>query len=234
MRTSPVWLTLAGGCLTVAGLDGEYTLDPSGAGGGLPPDTVASVSTSGGMPGVGGSTGGGDSSMGGTGGGGGFCGNMMIERPEQCDDGNTAPLDGCSARCEHEDPDTCGNAPVITLDNGDVVSVSGDTSGAADDFTSFMGAGDCDPGPWYGPDHIFTVMPNVSGTLLVTLTANFDDSLLHVRDACADTTELACDYEFNPTPFTLSVYLDVGQPYFVIVDSWSDAEGSYVLTVELD
>ena len=234
MRAFPVWLMLAGGCLSLAGLEGEYTLDPSGAGGGLPPDTVSSVSTSGGgMPGMGGSTGG-DTSMGGGTGGRGVCGNMMIEPPEQCDDGNTVPLDGCSALCEDEDSDACSNAPIITLNNGDVVLASGDTSGAADDFTSFMGAGDCDPGPWYGSDHVFTVIPNVSGTLIVTLAANFDDSLLHVRDACAATDELACDYEFNPTPFTISVFVDMAQPYFVIVDSWSDTDGTYKLTVELD
>ncbi|HZO11939.1 MAG TPA: DUF4215 domain-containing protein [Polyangiaceae bacterium] len=232
MRTSPVWLTLAGGCLAVAGLDGEYTLDPSGAGGGKPPDTASSVSTSGGMPGVGGSTGG-DSSMGGTG-GSRVCGNTMIEPPEECDDGNTDPLDGCSALCEKENPDACDSAPVITLNTGDVVVVSGDTTGAADDFTAFMGAGDCDAGPWYGPDHVFTVIPNVSGTLLLLLSPAFDDGLLHVRDTCADTVELACDYASNPRPFTLSVFVDAGQPYFVIVDSWSNEEGAFTLTLELD
>ena len=40
---------------------------------------------------------------------GSTCGNGTVEPGEQCDDGNTAPCDGCSATCQHE---TCGNGVV--------------------------------------------------------------------------------------------------------------------------
>jgi cysteine-rich repeat protein len=40
---------------------------------------------------------------------GSICGNGVLEPGEQCDDGNTAPCDGCSATCQHE---TCGNGVV--------------------------------------------------------------------------------------------------------------------------
>src|SRR5215212_9724699 len=49
----------------------------------------------------GGPVGGGDPGGGGGGGGGGgpLCGNRVVEGSEGCDDGNTAPGDGCSATC---------------------------------------------------------------------------------------------------------------------------------------
>lgn len=38
-----------------------------------------------------------------------LCGNGKLEEGEQCDDGNTDALDGCSANCEIEVSDTCDN-----------------------------------------------------------------------------------------------------------------------------
>lgn len=39
------------------------------------------------------------------------CGNGAVEAAEQCDDGNTANGDGCSAQCSTEDGYTCSGAP---------------------------------------------------------------------------------------------------------------------------
>jgi cysteine-rich repeat protein len=36
--------------------------------------------------------------------GGPVCGDTVVEAPEQCDDGNTTPGDGCSALCQIEAP----------------------------------------------------------------------------------------------------------------------------------
>jgi len=35
------------------------------------------------------------------------CGNGIIEPPEECDDGNTLPWDGCTPSCELEIKDGC-------------------------------------------------------------------------------------------------------------------------------
>lgn len=51
---------------------------------------------------TGGSAGSGGSSGGGAGGGAAVCGNAVLEKGEQCDDGNTANLDACSATCAFE------------------------------------------------------------------------------------------------------------------------------------
>lgn len=40
------------------------------------------------------------------------CGDRMIVLPEECDDGNTTPGDGCSATCQRETSATCGDGTV--------------------------------------------------------------------------------------------------------------------------
>ena len=40
------------------------------------------------------------------------CGNGIVETGEDCDDGNTASGDGCSASCESESGPVCGNGAV--------------------------------------------------------------------------------------------------------------------------
>ncbi|MDH3486150.1 MAG: C25 family cysteine peptidase, partial [Myxococcales bacterium] len=41
-----------------------------------------------------------------------ICGNGAVAMPEECDDGNTADGDGCSATCTLESPPTCGDGRV--------------------------------------------------------------------------------------------------------------------------
>ncbi|MBK7193667.1 MAG: DUF4215 domain-containing protein [Myxococcales bacterium] len=55
------------------------------------------------------------------------CGNSVVEAGEQCDDGNTASGDGCSATCQAEGPPPpdCGNG---TVDAGEQCD-DGNTSG---------------------------------------------------------------------------------------------------------
>jgi cysteine-rich repeat protein len=44
------------------------------------------------------------------------CGNGTIETGEECDDGNTAPGDGCDAACDREPPPNCGDGNVDYAD----------------------------------------------------------------------------------------------------------------------
>lgn len=61
----------------------------------------ASTGGSGGRAGSGGS-GGANAGTGGTAGGAAVCGNAVLEKGEQCDDGNMTSLDACSASCAFE------------------------------------------------------------------------------------------------------------------------------------
>ncbi|MEZ4404615.1 MAG: DUF4215 domain-containing protein [Kofleriaceae bacterium] len=56
------------------------------------------------------------------------CGNNVVEPGEQCDDGNTASGDGCSATCQIEGPPPvdCGNG---TVDPGEQCDDGNNTSG---------------------------------------------------------------------------------------------------------
>jgi cysteine-rich repeat protein len=54
------------------------------------------------------------------------CGNGSLESPEQCDDGNTASGDGCSASCQVERVPACGDA---ILDAGEQCDDGNLTSG---------------------------------------------------------------------------------------------------------
>ena len=62
------------------------------------------------------------------GGGDAVCGNNVLESGEECDDGNTASGDGCSATCQSEGTPECGNDILETgeeCDDGNTVSGDG-------------------------------------------------------------------------------------------------------------
>ena len=109
------------GCRQIADLD---SLDFSGSGGAGPGSATVSsgmggASGSGGGGGGGGGNGGGNGGGGGLGGGGGSggaggapvtCGNGTLEAPEQCDDGNMNPSDGCTG-CDVDFEFVCFGTP---------------------------------------------------------------------------------------------------------------------------
>jgi cysteine-rich repeat protein len=118
----------AAGDTSEAGAAGEAGADSGGAAQG---GTNAGNSGGGGKGGKGGSGGKG----GGAGNGGGIvvgpvCGDGMVEAPEQCDDGNIASGDGCSADCQascekcerevcplYDNPDETPQAPLSAYDS---------------------------------------------------------------------------------------------------------------------
>jgi cysteine-rich repeat protein len=77
---------------------------------------------------------------------GGFCGDGELNSGEECDDGNTANGDGCSADCTVEAPD-CGDGeldPGEECDDGN--NADGDGCSADCEVEPFCGDGNLDPG----------------------------------------------------------------------------------------
>ena len=189
---------------------------------------------------AGGPGGTGTAAAGGNGGFGGTpgpeCGNDKTEGPdEECDDGNTDPLDGCSATCTVEDPDSCSATPQMVLDTGQTEVITYDLTGAANDTSNSTGSPECGVGSFSGGDHYWAVTPQSSGSLYVLLDASFDYHWLHMRAACPGTTDLNCDYSsYASTDDDFSVNVQAGTTYYVIVDSWDDTAGQYTLSVTLN
>jgi cysteine-rich repeat protein len=89
-----------GGNNAVAGTTGEAG-DTMGGIGGEMSEAGASTGGKGGRGGAGGRAGSGGGGSGGGGGmGGPTCGDMKIESPEECEDGNVLNFDGCSSNCK--------------------------------------------------------------------------------------------------------------------------------------
>ncbi len=73
------------------------------------------------------------------------CGNKIVERGEECDDGNVINGDGCSATCTREAGPLCGNKLKEGAEQCDVGlsdTVSCDSSGAGTEKCTFVECGD--------------------------------------------------------------------------------------------
>jgi cysteine-rich repeat protein len=60
------------------------------------------------------------------------CGNGLLDRDEQCDDGNTVSGDGCSADCRSNE--RCGNA-FLDVSVGELCDTAGDSATCDSDCT---------------------------------------------------------------------------------------------------
>lgn len=187
------------------------------------------------------------------------CGNHVLDGDEQCDDGNAASGDGCSAACILEPLaglDTCpGHAVTLPqqADGSRAAVVSGTTTGltnAVKSCQSLLGAS--------APDAIFAVTPDIDGLLKLDLSGPFN-STVSVLDSCAApvgdrSAVLACSYvAWIPYPFseddpyvldgTGSGAKSAGAPvlanhtYYVVVDgsttSGSPSAGPFELRMRL-
>ncbi len=124
--------------------------------------------------------------------------------------GGTAPT-GCAAAIEVTDPGT----------------VSGDTRGQVAFAEASCIVGDA-------PEAYFTVTPTVTGMLDLTLESDADLGM-YVRSTCDDAdSERGCaDMGQAGEVETLSVPVTAGEPVFVIVDGFDDADaGPFTLSVQ--
>jgi cysteine-rich repeat protein len=152
-----------------------------------------------------------------------ICGDGSAVVPEECDDGNTTPGDGCDATCAIEYGLYCSAALTAQASN------MGDTTGGTSVFQgSCTGAG--------AFEQVYAYTPATNGTLEIHLLSATDQGF-YVRGSCGDAaTEVAC-IEMASGGGTEYASLPVigGQPLYVIVDGFlSPAEaGPYTLTFDL-
>ncbi len=168
---------------------------------------------------------------------------------EECDDGNTVALDGCSGSCKFNVVslfDTCDGEPVVLQVNVPQV-LTGNTTGYADDYTASATAG-CSFAPASGgKDRVYEIVPAQNGTLTATIGYDVDcttgicdtytgihpgcwDYVLYAQgpDVCSGGTQLSCsDSSSSTTPEVVSFPVQTGLSYFLFVDGYGQWPGSY-------
>lgn len=170
------------------------------------------------------------------------CGNKIIDGTEQCDDGNVAAGDGCSADCKLEAPaagsDTCPGAPLALASKPDGTYagvITSSTGTLVNDFkpkTVPSGSGCSTTNS--AKDAVFVVTSPIDGVLEATVKGNFD-TWIYARTGCsadaATYTDLGCSAkEDGNGPETIHVPIAANTPVYVIVDGdLSTSEGTFAL-----
>ncbi len=150
----------------------------------------------------------------------GVCGTC--EFGDICDDGV------CTAAAEG---DTCGSAFFVDSDNLPFSATGSTTTGnATNGYTKPSGA--CGLSSTFGAsanDQVWMFIPPSTGLYTLEMTLDgFWDSAFYVTTDCADIAN-ACVKGADGT--TIEAVLEGGMTYYIIVDGYSSATGSYTLDV---
>lgn len=161
----------------------------------------------------------------------------MKEGNEECDDGNVKEGDGCGRDCRVEHPETCPGA-AIHLNTGEMVTIKGTTTGIANKFagTRTGAPGNCNGNGWAVADLVYAVTPNANGTLKASLTTTYDNPLLHVRTACANSStadEISCQFSWQVGTIALpDLQVTAGATYYIAAGS-TYSNGAFTLNLTL-
>jgi hypothetical protein len=156
-------------------------------------------------------------------------------------DMNRLPKLGIASQTEPPEPrgrghldagsDYCTGIPVISaLPYTD----SGNTSTMANDWTTSTS---CNIGG--APDVFYSYTPTTTATVRVSLCGSSYDTGLMIRSggACPGSTEVTCDDDYSRCSPTNNSQVDVtmvaGTTYYIIVDGYGSASGTYALTVSV-
>jgi cysteine-rich repeat protein len=161
------------------------------------------------------------------------CGDGLVSGAEQCDDGNTAAGDGCSATCAIEPipgTDQCPGYAVALAGAGSAVRSKVISLATASLVASY--AGTCGGN---GRDGVIAVTSDIAGTMRAQLTTSWP-SVLYARKTCADgASELGCKKadpaKPNETIRDLSFAVTAGVPTYLFVDGLSGGSGPATLSV---
>ena len=162
------------------------------------------------------------------------CGDGITEGTEQCDPGPLNDVPGCTETCEWAGGDDCTNAPSLNsfFDATENAWIwSGDTTGAANDFTGTGFCADADE-----PDMVIGFVAPEAGLYAIDLVMPGVDAVLYVWDAtCGGSSQqLACADSVDPGGEWTSVSLTANQQIYVVVDGYGTSDvdfGPFTLTV---
>lgn len=160
------------------------------------------------------------------------CGNGSVEGPEECDDMNSDPCDGChncqastqsNEFCECAVPVQCD--AVFISDNTGIVNPATDPEGCL--FSAGFGH------LWYS----FVATYDNARIFTDSVVGGPVDSQIVVFDACGDPVSVGCSDDISGTDFLSNTGcmsgLTVGETYFFSVGSWSATDrGQYEVNIE--
>ena len=165
------------------------------------------------------------------------CGDGALNQGEGCDFGDTEPDDGCDPDCQFEAPadaasDKCPGTPSpVNLSLTQTFETSGFTIGYSDDYDA-----PCSDAKG-APERVFSVNVDASGTLRVTVDADFD-AVVSVYDSCVSEALVGargCTDATDPTATeVLQVPAVSGARYLIVVDGFNASSmGTFSLKAEL-
>ncbi|MBX3191746.1 MAG: DUF4215 domain-containing protein [Labilithrix sp.] len=161
------------------------------------------------------------------------CGDGVVGGTEECDDGNLANGDGCSATCKLEPlagANTCPGYAVAITGVGGAVREKVVTLSTASMTSSYSGT--CGGS---SRDGVIKVTSDITGTMNAQLEALWG-SVLYAREICTDgSTQLGCS-AFNPqapnrTLRDLSFPVVAGVPTYLFIDGLSGESGPGTLLI---
>ncbi len=153
----------------------------------------------------------------------GACGDGVVDPSEECDDGNTADGDGCSAGCLFEVAGSCSSAATIAC--GDTVSGNNGASGSTTNIDMYGCGG------WVetGPEYAYTFTPQTTQNVTVTKTGATAQVDIYVLEdwgsGCA--AEDCVDYHDVSVNFTANA----GTTYYIVMDGYQGDVGDYTIQV---
>jgi cysteine-rich repeat protein len=158
------------------------------------------------------------------------CGDTIVTLPEECDDGNTAPGDGCAGDCTLEmlaGVDTCpGYAVNLTGSGSDprVAVITTDTTPLNANYSGSCGGS--------SREAVFAVTSDVSGNLNARLVpASGYDVVFYGRTDCLSTgTQFACDDNVTGG-YINEVAVLAGTPVYLFMDGLAGEFGAATLTI---
>jgi cysteine-rich repeat protein len=158
------------------------------------------------------------------------CGDSIVSSPEECDDGNTAPGDGCAADCSLEalaGVDACPGYAINLVGSGTdprVAVITTDTTPLSANYGGSCGGS--------SREGVFVVTSDVSGSLnaRVVPQPGFDVVLYGRTDCLNSGTQFACD-DLATSGYVNNVAVVAGVPVYLFVDGLAGEFGAATLTI---
>lgn len=163
------------------------------------------------------------------------CGNGVLEPSETCEDGNLLPGDGCDERCQLESPLSfpCPGASLVfdeSSQNTPIKRVRGTNHGVPAIERPSVCQG-------WGPEAIYAILPEISGTLEVELERAQRQHTIYARRSCMDPlSQITCAEapSASALPEPLRFPVTAGELAFVFVDAPNSAQqGEFELALTL-